>query len=250
VTVNLSFSSFNINHTSLYIVQGLESSSLYHVIQAVEDAAGKRKFLLFIPKGYLNLSVRNWEDWLGCKKASFEESSAESNNEGRVTEVLQFCFDVDEMTCKTEHGVIGAKHEKEVQSAVENKEMFIFDEEFLKVNESVFPLKFKKEKTKGLGFREIRNSIDINTCHLLTQKTEKVKTKFLANPVDQFLTKVQVVNRPGKTNDKKQDGKAADVFAVKEKAAVAASKKRSVDKSTVEEKVHTSKRGRVVKKRF
>ena len=75
------------------------------------------------------------------------------------------------------------------------------------MNESVFPLKFKKEKTEGLGFKEIRNIIDINTCHILTQKTEKVKTKFLANSDDQFLTKVQVVNRPGKTNEKNRVGK-------------------------------------------
>ena len=126
--------------------------------------------------------------------------------------------------------------------AVDKKEMFIFDEEILKVNESVFALQFKKEKTKGLGFREIRNIIDINTCHILTQKTEKVKTKFLANSDDQFLTRVQVVNRPGNTNDKKQSGKGADGAAVNGKVAVDKSK-------TIVKKVHTSKRGRVVKKR-
>jgi hypothetical protein len=118
------------------------------------------------------------------------------------------------MTCKSNHEVIGANHAMEVHLALDKKEMFIFDEEFLKVNESVSALQFKKEKTKGLGFREIRNIIDINTCHILTQKTEKVKTKFLTNSDDQFLTKVQVLNRPGKTNDKKQSGNAADGAAV------------------------------------
>ena len=50
---------------------------------------------------------------------------------------------------------------------------------------------------------------------------------------------------------KKTEWENADRVAVKGKAAPFAAKKRSVDKSkTVEEEVHTSKRGRVVKKRI
>merc|ERR1719402_2132179 len=102
------------------------------------------------------------------------------------------------------------------------RKCLFFDEEILKVTESVFPLKFKKEKTKGLGFREIRNSIDINTAHLLIQKTEKVKTKFLTNTEENFLTKVQILKKTGKKG---------------------ASAKMKIGKN-IDEKVSTSKRGR------
>merc|ERR1712179_711618 len=100
--------------------------------------------------------------------------------------------------CKAEHGVLNAENDDDVKSAVDKKEMFLFDEDILKVTESVFPLKFKKEKTKGLGFKEIRNIININTPHLLIQKTEKVKTKFLMNTEENCLTKVQILRRQGR----------------------------------------------------
>ena len=100
--------------------------------------------------------------------------------------------------CKAEYDVLDAKNEDDVKSAVDKKEMFLFDEDILKVTESAFPLKFKKEKTKGLGFKEIRNSININTSHLLIQKTEKLKTKFLTNTEENFLTKVQILKKAGK----------------------------------------------------
>ena len=44
---------------------------------------------------------------------------------------MQFYFNVNEMSCKADHEVIGAKHAKKVHLAVDKKEMFIFDEEIL-----------------------------------------------------------------------------------------------------------------------
>ena len=247
MTMNsISFPNFKVNYTSLYIVHGLETLSIYHVLKAVEEKAGKRKFLLFIPKGSLSFNTRNWEDWSKCKKASFTvmvEDIAEDN------EYLDFCYDVDDRMCQTKYKVLNAKSAKEVQAAVDQKDMFLFDEEILKVNESVFPLKFKKEKTNGMGFREIRNSIDINTAHILTQKTEKVKTKFLSNDEEKFLTKVQVVNRSSGTKDKVDKKKKTSnaKTADKEVQPDSTAQKRTVEK--VQEEVYTSKRGRVSKKR-
>ena len=121
--VSISFPNFKVNHTSLYIVQGLEALSIYHVIKAVEDEADKRKFLLFIPKGSLSLNTRNWEDWYKCKKASF--TVVDDDCDGN-TEYLDFCYDVDERTCQTKYKVLNTKAAMEVQSAVDQKNMFLF----------------------------------------------------------------------------------------------------------------------------
>ena len=218
VATIISFPSFAVNHTSLYIVQGLETFSFYHAIQAQEGVGEKRKFLLFIPKSFLSLNILNYEEWTNCRKATIGEKGENENN----SNALDICFDVNTLHCKAEYYVLNAKNEDDVKSAVDKKKMFIFDEDILKVTESVFPLKFKKEKTKGLGFREIRNSIDINTAHLLIQKTEKVKTKFLTNTEENFLTKVQILKKTGKK------GASAEMKVAK----------------NIDEKVSTSKRGR------
>ena len=73
VATIISFPSFTVNHTSVYIVQGLESFSFYHAIQALEKGGGERKFLLFIPKSFLSLSILNYEEWTNCKKATLDE---------------------------------------------------------------------------------------------------------------------------------------------------------------------------------
>ena len=194
VATIISFPSFTVNHNSVYIVQGLESFSFYHAIQALEKGGGERKFLLFIPKSFLSLSILNYEEWTNCKKATLDEKRINEIN-GKI---FGISFDVDTLHCKAEYDVLNVQNEEDVKSAVDKKEMFIFDENILKVNESVFPLKFKKEKTKGLGFKEIRSLININTSHLLLQKTEKLKTKFLANTEEIFLTKVQILKKAGK----------------------------------------------------
>ena len=194
VATIISFPSFAVNHTSLYIVQGLETFSFYHAIQAQEGNGEKRKFLLFIPKSFLSLNILNFEEWTNCRKATIDEKGENKNS----SKALRICFDVVTLHCKAEYDVLDAKNEDDVKSAVDKKEMFLFDEDILKVTESVFPLKFKKEKTKGLGFKEIRNIININTPHLLIQKTEKVKTKFLMNTEENCLTKVQILKKAGK----------------------------------------------------
>ena len=241
---NLTFSSFNPGHQNIYIVQGCTSFRLYHIIQA-DEKDGKRKFLLFIPRGSLNITTRNWTDWRDCKKASYEVIE-ELDEDSKV--IFDITFDVDNMFTKADHKVISARNEKEVGLIVDQTDMFIFDEEILIAKESVFSLKFKKEKTKGLGFKEIRSIIDINTPHILEQKTERVKTKFLANTGEEFLTKVQVVNKVGKAGKAGKEKKTV----VKEAAldmTPAAAIKRSVDSKTVEPEVYISKRGRVGKKR-
>eukprot|EP00092_Neocalanus_flemingeri_P037168 GFUD01040458.1.p1 GENE.GFUD01040458.1~~GFUD01040458.1.p1 ORF type:complete len:244 (+),score=77.32 GFUD01040458.1:174-905(+) len=236
----LTFASFNLSHQSTYIVQGCSSFKLYHIISA-EEKDDKRKFLLFIPRGSLNPTIRNWEDWRNCKKASYEVVEYEKSNTFKLT------FDVDDRFTRADHEVIEARNEKEFQLTVDRNEMLIFDEEHLKVKESVFALKFKKEKTKGAGFKEIRSIIDINTAHILKQKTEKVKTKFLADTGEEFLTKVEVVNKVGKVQPKKMV--KLDKSVTEEATSGVAALKRSVDGSkAVEPEAYISKRGRVSKK--
>ena len=107
------------------------------------------------------------------------------------------------------------------------------------MKESEFSLKVKKEKSKGLEAKEIRNIIDINTPHFLKQKTQKVNTKFMGNNEEQFLTKVQIIRVDGKVKKTKED----------QSNAARNTTKRSVDTSkTVEQEVFTSKRGRIIKK--